>query len=135
MVSKLARPEFAVPLARIARRVEDAIESVRSYGTAPLWGDAVSATIGTAQATSNLLRAQLVLLGSLAGGGSSEDDSVERLAAGLELFHLFTLVHDDVMDNAQLRRGRPTLWVSLAKAHSLDWQRGRDLSIVVGNIL
>lgn len=31
-------------------------------------------------------------------------------AVGIEIFHNFTLVHDDVMDNADVRRGRPTVW-------------------------
>lgn len=30
-------------------------------------------------------------------------------AVGLELFHNFTLIHDDVMDNADMRRGRPAV--------------------------
>lgn len=30
-------------------------------------------------------------------------------AMGLEIFHNFTLLHDDIMDNADLRRGRPTV--------------------------
>lgn len=30
-------------------------------------------------------------------------------AAGIEVFHNFTLVHDDIMDNAPLRRGLPTV--------------------------
>lgn len=30
-------------------------------------------------------------------------------ALGLEMFHNFTLLHDDVMDNAEVRRGRPTV--------------------------
>jgi geranylgeranyl diphosphate synthase, type II len=32
-------------------------------------------------------------------------------AIGLELFHNFTLLHDDIMDNAPLRRNRPTVHV------------------------
>src|SRR4051794_4555963 len=30
-------------------------------------------------------------------------------AMGIELFHSFSLVHDDIMDNAPLRRGKPAL--------------------------
>ncbi len=31
------------------------------------------------------------------------------VAAAIELFHNFTLIHDDIMDNAPLRRGQPTV--------------------------
>jgi len=31
-------------------------------------------------------------------------------AAGLEVFHTFTLIHDDIMDASALRRGSPTVW-------------------------
>lgn len=31
------------------------------------------------------------------------------VAAGLEVFHNFTLLHDDIMDNAPIRRGKPTV--------------------------
>ena len=32
-------------------------------------------------------------------------------AAGLEVFHTFTLIHDDIMDHSPLRRGSSTVWV------------------------
>ena len=31
-------------------------------------------------------------------------------AAGLEVFHTFTLIHDDIMDRSPLRRGCATVW-------------------------
>ena len=31
-------------------------------------------------------------------------------AAGLEVFHTFTLIHDDIMDRSPLRRGHETVW-------------------------
>jgi len=34
---------------------------------------------------------------------------ITRYAAAIELFHNFTLLHDDIMDNAPLRRGKPTV--------------------------
>ena len=39
-------------------------------------------------------------------------DDVERVfstAAGMEIFHNFTLLHDDLMDKADMRRGKPTV--------------------------
>lgn len=33
-----------------------------------------------------------------------------RAAAGLEMYHNFTLLHDDVMDNSAVRRGRPSVY-------------------------
>ena len=36
-------------------------------------------------------------------------ESVFRTAAGMEIFHNFTLLHDDLMDNADVRRGKPTV--------------------------
>lgn len=38
------------------------------------------------------------------------DDEIMAPAAAIEVFHSFTLIHDDIMDNASLRRGVPTVW-------------------------
>ena len=53
------------------------------------------------------LRPLLVLLSAKAAGGSFS--SVYNAAVAVELLHNFTLVHDDIMDNADKRRGRATL--------------------------
>jgi len=53
------------------------------------------------------LRAVLVLLSCEAVGGESHD--ALDAAAAVEILHNFTLVHDDVMDHADLRRGKPTV--------------------------
>ena len=37
-------------------------------------------------------------------------DGILDAAAALEVFHTFTLIHDDIMDNAPLRRGKVTVW-------------------------
>ncbi len=53
------------------------------------------------------VRPVLLLMVCDAMGG---DQAVAINAAlGLEMFHNFTLLHDDVMDNADVRRGRPTV--------------------------
>jgi len=53
------------------------------------------------------LRPTLGLLSYQMSGG--EVDSVVRPILALEIFHNFTLMHDDIMDNAPIRRGQPTV--------------------------
>jgi geranylgeranyl diphosphate synthase type II len=53
------------------------------------------------------VRPLLALLGTEACGGNSEDALL--WAHSVEVFHNFTLVHDDIMDNAPTRRGKPTV--------------------------
>jgi geranylgeranyl diphosphate synthase type I len=41
-------------------------------------------------------------------------------AAGIELLHNFSLIHDDIEDRDELRRGRPTLWVRWGEAQAIN---------------
>ncbi|MDQ2939563.1 MAG: polyprenyl synthetase family protein [Actinomycetota bacterium] len=60
------------------------------------------------------LRPLLVLLCGGAGGG----DAAVRAASAVELVHMATLVHDDVLDDAPLRRGRPTVAATSGRAQA-----------------
>jgi geranylgeranyl diphosphate synthase type I len=136
MTLQYARQEFEEPLGRINARVNEAIAGLGPYGTSPTWERAVQATLAISRAPKHLFRSQLVLLGSLSGGGPAHGADLERFAVGVELLHLFMLVHDDVMDEATLRRGQPTLRVALqSKDRDLDWQKARDLAVVMGNLI
>lgn len=53
------------------------------------------------------LRPQLAILGAQVFGANKK--VVMPAAQALEVFHNFTLLHDDVMDHASVRRGRPTV--------------------------
>lgn len=55
------------------------------------------------------VRPQLAMIASQLFGGKEED--VRNAALALEVFHNFTLVHDDLMDRAKVRRARPTVHV------------------------
>jgi geranylgeranyl diphosphate synthase, type II len=55
------------------------------------------------------IRPLLVLLACEAVGGVSRQ--AQHAAVAIEILHNFTLVHDDIMDNASSRRGRPTVHV------------------------
>lgn len=55
------------------------------------------------------LRPFLVIMGAMAVGGKAKD--VYNAAVSVEVLHNFTLVHDDIMDNADIRRGLKTLHI------------------------
>lgn len=59
------------------------------------------------QAGGKRLRPSLVMGAADAFGRKA--DEAEMAAAGIEIFHNFTLLHDDVMDNSDTRRGRATV--------------------------
>lgn len=66
-------------------------------------------------------RATMVWWGFLAGGGSAANGQqmaqAVRAAAALELLHLFGLIHDDVMDESQIRRGLPAAHIAASRHH------------------
>ncbi len=69
------------------------------------------------------LRPLLVLLA--AGPAAAGRPELVAAAAAVELIHSATLVHDDVLDGASLRRGVPTVWA----------QGGRALAVATGDLL
>ena len=103
---------------RLLGLVEERLAAVAvSYG--PVLGEHAAATIA---AGGKRLRPLLVLL---AAGPSAPDEPVVRAGAAVELIHSASLVHDDVLDAAALRRGRPTV---VAEA-------GREMATAVGDML
>ena len=52
------------------------------------------------------VRPALLLLANCAVGGNAEQENVVRLATVMEMLHTATLVHDDIIDNADVRRNR-----------------------------
>ncbi len=66
------------------------------------------------------------VLVALSGGALGKlNDSLVTVATIIEMIHLATLVHDDVMDSAELRRRKPTL--------AANW--GNQTSVLVGDCL
>ena len=111
-------------------RTEEHLERVAAEAGAPL---AVHAT-STVLAGGKRLRPLLVVLAATAasrpGAGGPLDTeeggrSLVRAAVAVELVHSATLVHDDVIDGAQLRRGRP----------SVVAQAGRRMAVATGDLL
>ncbi len=75
------------------------------------------------------LRPLLVVLAAESAGGppatQQGERSIVRAAAAVELVHSATLVHDDVIDGAPLRRGCPTIAQSA----------GREVAVATGDLL
>jgi len=55
------------------------------------------------------VRPALLVLSNYAAGGSGGNENVIRLATVMEMLHTATLVHDDIIDNADLRRNRASV--------------------------
>lgn len=73
------------------------------------------------------LRPTLAHWGWVVGGAApGTHDDLVRIAAALELLHLFALIQDDVMDRSDSRRGRPTLHVVAAQRHRDEKGLGDD---------
>ena len=78
------------------------------------------------------LRPILVLLSTKACGPVSE--GAKKAAAGLELIHVATLIHDDVVDDSDLRRGMPAIhsvWSSRASVLMGDYLLSHAFSLFV----
>jgi octaprenyl-diphosphate synthase len=55
------------------------------------------------------VRPALTLLSTNAVGGEASGQNVVRMATVMEFLHTATLVHDDIIDNAETRRNRPSI--------------------------
>jgi geranylgeranyl pyrophosphate synthase len=104
---------------RLLARVEERLaELARGHG--PILAEHAGATIA---AGGKRLRPLLVLLA--AGREPNDPTELVAYAAAVELVHSATLVHDDVLDDAALRRGVPTVWA----------RGGRVLATATGDLL
>jgi geranylgeranyl pyrophosphate synthase len=101
-------------------RLGEVEELLRAQGAD--YGDLLATDVATTLAAGGKrLRPLLVLLCAGADGG----EGAVRAAAAIELVHMATLVHDDVLDDAPLRRGLPTIAATA----------GRSRATAVGDLL
>ncbi len=113
-------PEIEADLARVRERV---LAEAASAGGA--MGDALGRYVAR---PGKMLRPGFVLIGAWAGqqkAGSAASERIVQIAAAIETLHLATLVHDDVIDDADRRRGEPSL-------HALH---GRKQAVLMGDYL
>lgn len=87
-----------------ARAVDDKLERLVDG----VQGRLASSSLATLKAGGKRLRPVLLLLAGMVGEYRKE--ALLRAAVAVELIHMASLVHDDVLDGSSLRRGKPTVF-------------------------
>ncbi len=88
------------------------------------------------------LRPAVLLMAAGCMGGEERVAQAIPAAAGVELFHTWTLVHDDLIDNDALRRGKPSAHIeaadiarrTLGMSEDVAAEFGRDVAILGADV-
>lgn len=78
--------------------------------------------------------------GYVGAGGDPSDDVVAEIGAAFELLHAFALIHDDVVDDSDTRRGAPALHAAFAARHRDGELRGEErrfgegVAVLIGDL-
>ena len=133
-------------LVEIARRVEARVgtlldaEIARWSEVDPDLPGLVECLADLVEAGGKRLRPAFCHWAYVGAGGDAADSVVVDVGAAFELLHAFALVHDDVMDGADQRRGRPAAHVTYADHHRSEGWRGEPrrfgegVAILVGDL-
>ena len=120
----------------LARELEPALEEL--VGLSPDLAS-IAHELRDVTASGKRIRPALLLLGFQAAGGVTLEP-VEGPALALELLHTCALLHDDVIDRAATRRGRPTTHETFAAQHrAAGWSGdatgfGEAMAILIGDL-
>ncbi|MEQ1822936.1 MAG: polyprenyl synthetase family protein [Fimbriimonadaceae bacterium] len=109
--------EIAAEILRVEQVLTEAMES--QVGLVSEVG------LHTLAAGGKRLRPALVVLAARACGLPFDADRARKIGAAMEMIHMATLIHDDVIDHAATRRGRPTASAEF----------GNTASILTGDVL
>lgn len=116
---------FEIP--GLAGELEQVEEYLRELGRDALEREPLSGIVGTVMdQKGKRIRPLLILLtGRLGKDYLSVSDRLCRLSAVVELTHTASLIHDDIVDDSPLRRGRPTVQARF----------GKDMAVYAGDFL
>lgn len=110
--------EIVARLSDVEQRLAELVEARDPVAAGP--------ALVTLRAGGKRLRPLLVLTcGAIDAASEQQQSALISAGAAVELVHMATLVHDDVLDDAALRRGRPTVYAS----------DGRDAALQTGDML
>ena len=134
----------ASALASVVPRVDEVLERslaahrADAVGLDPGGTEPVDEILRLVQAGGKRLRPAFCYWGFRAAGGV-DDDVIWRVGAAIELLHTMALIHDDVMDGDDERRGAPTIHARQAARAAERGQReadrvGTGVAIVAGDL-
>jgi geranylgeranyl pyrophosphate synthase len=113
----LGIPELPAYLKQVEQRLEEIVASSDNP-------DIREPALRVVRTGGKRLRPVLCLAAALSRGGKI-NDSVISAASAIELAHIATLIHDDIIDDSDLRRGIPTI----------NSREGVDNAIIIGDYL
>lgn len=119
-------PEVFAELNQVRNLIRSTVEQAHGFVRTVL--------LSQVSSMGKMLRPALALITSRLGA-SQERESVLRIASVLEMIHLASLVHDDIIDSAKTRRGLPTLYAQLGAKQAVlagDYLLARAMSLVNG---
>ncbi len=126
-ILELTRELTLPPLREAVARLHPDLARISGYHMG--WCDPDG--VPTGRSPGKLVRAALVLMSARAFGA---DPAVAvPCAVAVELTHSFSLLHDDIMDGDELRRGRPAAWVVYGPGRAVlagDGLMGRAFGIL-----
>ena len=126
--------DFWAPWPDLARRLVEVREAMRDVvrsGRFPLAGQVERLIV----ADGKMIRPAFLLMAAGFGRKPREESDLVSLAAAVELLHVATLVHDDVIDEAATRRGVPTLHAACGVKNAVlagDWLLSRAFNLASG---
>jgi geranylgeranyl diphosphate synthase type I len=133
---------------RLDRELEAWLERKRRLASEAGWPEMLELIEGVGQLAmqgGKRLRPALVYHACRACGGPASpatpaDAEVLQLALATELLHTYLLIHDDIMDHAEIRRGQPAAHVRFRNAHRARGFHGdapdfgRSVAILLGDL-
>jgi geranylgeranyl diphosphate synthase type I len=137
-----AFPEALVPFAsRVERRIDDLLgaELARWSAVDETLAEPFAVLRDFVAAGGKRLRPAFCYCAFVGAGGDRDDAAVVDAAAALELVHTFALVHDDVMDGSDTRRGNDAVHRRFRELHhAAKWRGearrfGEGMAILVGD--
>ncbi|GHD00914.1 polyprenyl synthetase family protein [Zhihengliuella salsuginis] len=135
----------AVDVAAFTARVNGALASFLDeqrtiIGRISPHADELIASIHDLTLNGKRLRPRFAFLGFVGAGGVPEDEDIVRIGASLELFQAAALIHDDLIDRSDTRRGQPSVHRRFEALHRrAGWARdaarfGEAASVLAGDL-